>query len=103
MLARGVRLLPTAAPAGRTFVKLPTAYTVLPMVVCAHTYPSLIWTVGRLSEVTTLESRWSRGAGEGSGSAAEAAVEVARMLPAATTTAVVSAARMRRPRRTDAL
>src|SRR3712207_559165 len=45
---RAVTLVPGAAPAGRAWVKLPVAYTVLPTVTIDHTTP-LTWTVPRPS------------------------------------------------------
>src|SRR3954452_45410 len=51
ILARGVVLVPAAAPAGRALVKLPVAYTVFPTVTIDHTTP-FTWTVPRPSAAT---------------------------------------------------
>ncbi len=95
-LPRGVRLVPAAAPAGRAFVKLPPAYTVLPTMACDQTTPST-WTVGSASAVTALAGRGARGA-----AAAEATpLECPTAAAPSTTAAVTSIDRrliMRSPR-----
>ncbi len=54
---------PGSAPAGRAAVKLPPAYTVLPMTIVVQTTPFSVWAVGRTSEVTVCALRASTGAG----------------------------------------
>src|SRR5690348_10997260 len=85
MFERGVWLLPAADPAGRAWLKLPVAYTVLPTTTCDQTTP-LTCTVGSESAETVDSVTGGTGAVSASAGAAERAASGARV-SAATSTA----------------